>query len=216
MRFSTVVFDLDGTLLDTAPGVVKAVEYTIKKIGHPPLSNETILKFIGPPIKDSLMKYCNLTELLAAEATAIFRNRYSTVDLYQADPYEGVFDMLKKIKNDGSKIGVATYKREDYAIKLLEQKGIAVYCQSIKGADEHGIKSKQDILEDCIRALHTDKPQDAVLVGDTIHDAEGALHAGTFFIGVTYGYGFTCKEDVPSSEFLLGVADTPHGVLRIL
>lgn len=216
MQLSTVVFDLDGTLMDTAPGVLKAVEYTVQKIGKPALNRNTILKFIGPPVKQSLMKYCNLSESLAVEATAIFRTRYSTVDLYGADVYRGIFDVLDTLKKRAVKIGVATYKREDYAIKLLEQKGVASYCQSIKGADDRGVKSKQDILEECVRELQTSSPQNAVLVGDTLHDAEGALKAGCYFIGVTYGYGFTCKEDIPLTNNLLGAANTPYDILQFL
>lgn len=214
MQISTVVFDLDGTLIDTAPGVLNAVEYTVQKIGKPPLSKDTILKFIGPPIKDSLQKYCCLTEEIAVEATAIFRTRYSKVDLYKAVVYEGIFDVLKELKRQNIKIGVATYKREDYAIKLLEQKGMSNYFQSINGADDEGIKSKQDILEECICKLQTKSPQNAVLIGDTLHDAEGALKAKTYFIGVTYGYGFTCKGEIPSTKNFLGTADTAYEILR--
>lgn len=214
--YSAVVFDLDGTLMDTAPGVLSAVKYTIATMGIRPLERQTILKFIGLPVKHSFIKYCGLTEKEAARATGIFRDRYSNVDLLGANVYDGIFAILNQFKSRNIKIGVATYKREDYAVRLLQQKGIAQYCQAIKGADDLGIKSKRDILLECLYCLEIEEPCQAVLVGDTQHDSEGAAQAQVNFIGVTYGYGFKGVKDVPQNSLTLGAAQCPADILKFL
>ena len=120
--YKAVVFDLDGTLMDTAPGVLQAVRYTVQAMGMPALDTDTILKFIGPPVRQSFIDFCGLSQEQAVQATKIFRDRYSTVDLYGAIVYDGIFDVLGRLQSKKIKIGVATYKREDYAVKLLQKK----------------------------------------------------------------------------------------------
>lgn len=211
--YKAVVFDLDGTLMDTAPGVLQAVRYTVQAMGMPALDTDTILKFIGPPVRQSFIDFCGLSQEQAVQATKIFRDRYSTVDLYGAIVYDGIFDVLGRLQSKKIKIGVATYKREDYAVKLLQKKGIADYCQSMCGADDKGLKTKQDILQECICALGIERNDQAILVGDTLHDSAGAAKAGAGFIAVTYGYGFKHAEEVPKEKGLLGVADAPKAIL---
>ena len=109
-------------------------------------------------------------------------------------------DLLLYLHEKGYQLGVATYKREDMAKRVLEHCGIASCFDSIHGSDAAGKYSKADVVRNCIHALGIDDPADAVLVGDSDNDVIGAHEIGLGFVGVTYGFGFSSKEDVLAFE----------------
>lgn len=201
-----VIFDLDGTLLDTGKGVVKSVKYTIQQMKLPSLSQSELETFVGPPIKNKLQQTFNLTEEQAVEGMNIFRNHYGKEDIYIAEPYAAIEDLLGMLKRDGYKLGVATYKREDQAIKLLEKMQIADFFDVIHGADSEGKMSKADVINKSLLDLGC-IPEEAVMVGDSDNDAIGAATAGMHFLGVTYGYGFKSEADVAKHVNIGSVAD---------
>ena len=190
-----VLFDLDGTLLDTTDGVLESAIFAAKKLGYKELPHETMLSFVGPPIQNSFIKWYSCNQEKAQEAANIFRAYYKENALFKANLYPGLLDLLKEIVMKDIKIGVATYKREDYAISILEHFGIASFCTTMHGADNFNRLTKADIVNMCIEELGTVKSE-VVLVGDTEHDALGAERAGVPFLGVTYGFGFKTKADV--------------------
>lgn len=201
-----VIFDLDGTLLDTGKGVVKSVKYTIQQMKLPSLSQSELETFVGPPIKNKLQQTFDLTEEQAVEGMNIFRNHYGKEDIYIAEPYAAIEDLLGMLKRDGYKLGVATYKREDQAIKLLEKMQIADFFDVIHGADSEGKMSKADVINKSLLDLGC-IPEEAVMVGDSDNDAIGAATAGMHFLGVTYGYGFKSEADVAKHVNIGSVAD---------
>ena len=120
-------------------------------------------------------------------------------------------ELLINLKKNGIKIGVATYKREDYAIDILKYFGIAEYCNVIHGADNDNKLTKADIVEMCINEMNEEK-MGVLLIGDTEHDAKGAQNSGIGFIGVTWGFGykslshkigFPCISIVENAEEIL-------------
>lgn len=145
-KYSAILFDVDGTLLDTSEGIIKSVEYTVDNLNLRPLSEEEKKSFIGPKIFDSLKNvYPELSESEVKDAAKIFRDRYSTVDLLKAKPYDGVTELLKKLKKNNYLVGIATYKREDYALEIVKYFEIADYCDCIEGSDFDGKLTKQEI-----------------------------------------------------------------------
>ncbi len=205
-KYKAVVFDLDGTLLDTSAGIIKSVDYTIKKMGLSDLSPIRKRSFIGPPIQNSFRETYSLDDEATALAAGIFRKQYSEVDLFEAQPYEGILDLLDLLRRNQIKIGVATYKREDYALKILEHFGISDYCDSMRGSDFEGKYTKQVIIELCIDDLNVSK-QEVLMVGDTENDRIGAERAGVDFLGVGYGFGYTLAQGVNLSLFADKVSD---------
>lgn len=190
-----VLFDLDGTLLDTSKGVVSSVKYTIKELGFMMPSEEELESFIGPPIKNKMMEMYHLTEDEALKAMNTFRTHYAVSDLFKADVYDGLEKVLKDLRKEGYHLGVATYKREDMAQSLLKKKEISKYFDVIHGADAEGKLSKADVVNLCIRDLDVEN-HNVIMIGDSSNDAVGAEKADTKFIGVTYGFGFKTKEDI--------------------
>lgn len=183
-----VIFDLDGTLLDTSEGVFSSVRHTVASLGKPALDEATLRTFIGPPVKHSLIRLYGLDEDAANQATEIFRTRYKDHDLLKAEPYAGIRELICALRKGGFKIGVATLKREDYAKTLLEHYHFTEICDSICGSDFDSKMTKADVLNKCLDSLGL-ASSEAVLVGDTSSDGIGAGQAGVDFMAVTYGFG---------------------------
>lgn len=209
-----VLFDLDGTLLNTTDGVLESAIYTAKQLGYPELPYDTMLKFVGPPIQNSFIKFYGCNAERAQEAANIFRQYYKDKALLKANCYEGVIDLLEQLKAAKKKIAVATYKREDYAITILQHFGIADFCDSLRGADNFNKLTKADIVNICIDELGEPK-NEVVLVGDTEHDATGAEKAGVAFLGVSYGFGFKSVKEVNDYPNI-GCASTPLEILKFV
>jgi len=214
VKKKSVLFDLDGTLLDTTEGVLESAIYAARQMGYAELPHETMLKFVGPPIQNSFQDFYGADAETAQEAAEIFRDYYKNVALLKAKLYPQMLDVLALLRKRGIRIGVATYKREDYAVTLLRHFGIADFCASMHGADNFNRLTKADIVELCIRELGAEKSV-TVLVGDTDHDAKGAAQACVDFIAVTYGFGYRAAADVTNYP-CIGVAHAPIDILKIL
>ncbi len=210
MRYEAVLFDVDGTLLDTSEGILLSVKDAIRKFGLEMLPDERLLKFIGPPIEWSYEGAYDIHGEELREVCACFRDRYSNHNLLLARPYDGIFDLLSLLKEKGIKIGVATYKKQDYAEKLLKHYGFDKYADVIYGSDYENKLTKADIIDLCIRDLGASDNSKVLMVGDSRHDAEGAARIGTDFAGVSFGFGFGefGGEDINDYAHVI-YADTP-------
>ncbi len=189
MKYKAVLFDLDGTLLDTSEGIVKSVKETIEHYGLT-CPEEDLLRFIGPPIEWSFEGRCDVHGDKLREVCNYFRDRYSNHNLLMATAYDGIYEFLDFLKERNIPIGIATYKKQDYAEKLLRAKGFDKYTDHMFGSDYEGKLLKVDIINLCIKSLGVDSPENVLMVGDSCHDAGGAKLAGAPFAGVSYGFGF--------------------------
>lgn len=189
MRLKNVIFDLDGTLLDTTEGVIESVKYTARRLAYPMLPSEELLKFIGPPIQQSFMTYYGADREQAQEAATIFRLHYKTDTLLKAVPYDGIYELCNILKKNNIRMAVATYKREDYALTLLQYFHFEQYCNPMHGADHYNKLKKEDIVQMCMKEMGGNI-EDTILIGDTSSDALAAEKVGIPFIAVLYGFGF--------------------------
>ncbi len=205
-----VIFDLDGTLLDTREGILESVRYAAGQLGYPELPKEELLQFVGPPIQQSFMQHYGCDEETAQKAAGVFRTYYKTTALLMARPYEGIYALCETLKAHGLRMAVATYKREDYALTLLRHFRFDQYCDPMHGADDLNQLKKADIIQLCMKEMNA-IPDECVLVGDTLHDAQGARDAGLSFIAVTYGFGFRDKADTEGFP-CYGIAKRPLDV----
>lgn len=216
-RYGLVIFDLDGTLLDTTEGIINSVRYTIEQCNLPNLPEETLKTFIGPPIQDSFRKAYNIADTdKLQELATIFRNRYKDKDLYKAKPYSNIYQACEELQAAGILLAVATYKREDYAVNLLCHFGFDKYMTAMYGADHENKLKKADIIQKCLNLLG--KPGaggHAVMVGDTENDRLGAERAGIDFIGVTYGFGFQDKSEL-GLPGCIGAADSTKELSKLI
>lgn len=214
-KYEAVIFDLDGTLLDTSEGILSAVKYTIDQFGFSQLTDKQLHSFIGPPIQDSFAKAYNLNEDILQDIATVFRNRYKDYDLCRAVPYEGIYDTLNQIRKFGIKTAVATYKREDYALILLNHFGFDKYFDIMHGGDHFNVLKKSDIINMCITELGITDNANVVLVGDTTGDELGAQKSGIDFIGVTYGFGYQNDESRKNAK-AIGFAQNPYEIINYI
>lgn len=214
-KYEIAVFDVDGTLLDTTEGVLASVKYTIDKMGFEPLSEDVLKTFIGPPIQDSFAKAYNLSGDILQDIATCFRNRYKDYELLKAVPYDGIYEVFDKLMERNVKLAVATYKRQDYAEAILKHFGFDKYTNILYGADHNNKLKKVDIIEKCMVDLGVTDYSNAVMIGDSSHDAIGAEKIGMDFIGVTYGFDFRAPGDVYKFK-AVGAAAMPLDLLNLI
>lgn len=189
-NYDLIIFDLDGTLIDTGIGIMKAVEYALDKFNIPVGDYSTLRKFIGPPLKASFMKYYNFTEEDAEKAILYYREYYKDKGLYENKIYDGMDELLSKIKESGRKLVVATSKPEVFAKIILDQNNISKYFHIIGGATLDGSRiNKDDVIRYALDNLGSHDKTTALMIGDTEFDIYGAKKVGIDSLGITYGYG---------------------------
>lgn len=183
--FGTVIFDLDGTLLDTREGIIGSVIHAANQLGYPSLSNSQLLSFIGPPLKDSFMRCYQCREDEAARLVAEYRSHYQNGAMFLAAPYAGVEEMCKGLVAHDLRLMVATSKPEVFSRQIVRRFRLDSFFDAVHGPALGCGETKANLIRQCVREAGTD----CVMVGDTLYDAKGAHEAGVFFIGATYGFG---------------------------
>lgn len=194
-RYQTVIFDLDGTLLDTSEGIFKAIRYTEGKMGFTPISDAQLKEFVGPPSLSSYLSHYPIDEKTAYEAVKHHRFYQGHQGATEAVPYDGILDLLSNLKALNYHLGVATLKRQDITELTLKHAQLYDYFDAVYGIDEAESLSKADIIHLVLNQVQT-LPEDAIMIGDSAFDAEGSKIAGVDFIGVTYGFGFSIPQEV--------------------
>lgn len=186
--WKTVLFDLDGTLTDSAPGITLSIAYALDRFGIRE-DPKNLMNFVGPPLNESLSETFGFTPERTVEVIAAFRERYGVKGWLENAPYPGIEDLLRDLKAAGLTLLVATSKPEFQAVRVLNHFGLAQYFDHICGApqgNEDGAK-KSSVIRTALG--YTACPAQAVMVGDRRHDVAGAKETGLPCIGVLHGYG---------------------------
>ncbi len=198
----TIIFDLDGTLLDTSEGVKKSVCYVIDYLGLAKLDDSELNSFIGPPIYESLRNRYSLEEVTVNFATELFREVYRTKYLFQAVVYDGIPELLSYLKDKEYLLGVATNKRYDYVDPLLEKYKLLSFFDDVQGTDFENTLKKPAVIRNCMNNLGVGQSDYTCMIGDTLQDFNGAMSVGIDFLGVRYGFGFS-RESKNNSDIRL-------------
>lgn len=206
-KYKLVIFDVDGTLLDTSEGLLNSTIYTINQLGYDMPSQDVLCSFIGPRIQDSFHRVYGLTGEELDRAATVFRNHYKKGDVLLAKPYDGVYEILEWLKKMGMHIAVATNKRQDFVEELMGKYEFSPYIESVCGTDFEGKLQKADLIRMCIQGFSDCRTDEVVMIGDSSYDAIAAQDVGIDFIGVTYGFEFCTEEDV-SRWANVGIADS--------
>ncbi len=190
MSYSTLLFDLDGTLTDPKEGIVNSIIYSLKKYEITENDRQKLLKFIGPPLTESYSKYYGFSQEEAYRAVDYYREYYSVKGIFENHLYDGIADMLITLKNAGKRIVLATSKPEVYAKQILEHFKIDTYFDFVGGSTLDGSRvKKSDVIEYVLANLQLPDKKEIVMIGDREHDIIGANQNGLDSIGVLFGYG---------------------------
>jgi phosphoglycolate phosphatase len=214
---STILFDLDGTLLDTSPGIFTTANFTMRELGFKEQNSTQLRKFVGPPLAACFRVACGLEESLIPKACEVYRTEYTRSGaLYHAHIYDGIPELLDTLIDRGMTLGVATLKYESLAQQILAHFDLERRFSVISGADHLGTLSKADIIVEALERLGQKDRSNVLMVGDTPHDMDGAVDAGVSFVGVDWGFGFSRGHRVEPTPMVLGMIDEPQGLLDYL
>ncbi|NLK76377.1 MAG: HAD hydrolase-like protein [Clostridiales bacterium] len=214
MKKNIILFDLDGTLLNTEEGISKCVRYALEKFGIQEENQKKIRRFIGPPLFDSFQREYGFSEEDSWKAVAYYRERYDDIGVWECKLYPQVEETLQKLSEQGYRIGVASSKPEKFCPLLMKHFGIDKYFEVIGGATSDGkAGSKAAVLEDVLKRFGVTDKNEVVLIGDTRYDALGAKEVGIDCIGITYGF----EQDMDSMrEAGAHICDTLEEVMAYL
>jgi phosphoglycolate phosphatase len=196
-EFSCILFDLDGTIVDSAPGITATLAHTFEQLGLPVPSPAELVAYVGPPILDSFRDLAGFSPEQSQRALAIYREEYLKRGVFDATVYPGIPELLRSIHEAEIPLSLATSKPETPATLILEHYGLAQYFDVITGASDDEVRSaKKDVVEEALRRLRaigadTSSP---VMVGDREHDVHGAQAHGVPTIFVRWGYGSPAEE----------------------
>lgn len=185
----TVLFDLDGTLTDSAPGILNSLRYALEKQGEPIPEETTLRRFIGPPLYDGLVNFLGFTSERAVQTVAFYREYYAEKGALENRVYPGIVQLLAQLRQEGMRLCVATSKPTVYTERILEHFGLSEYFDAVGGSLLDGSRDrKSDVIRYLIESYGVE-PEKAVMVGDRFYDVEGAAEHGIATVGVLFGYG---------------------------
>lgn len=182
-----ILFDLDGTLTDSREGIFNSVRYSLEKLGKPCPSNETLLRFVGPPLQDSFERYCGMDKDEAWHAVEVFRERYETVGWAENKAADGVADLMRRLRQRGCVMAIASSKPERSVVPIAEKFGFTPYLAAACGSDGKN-EAKVDVIRSAFTRLGIgeEEKKRTVMVGDRKYDVEGAGTCGIPCIGVEF------------------------------
>lgn len=212
-EFDYLLFDLDGTLTDSRPGIFNSIRFALNKYGINP-EDQQLMPFLGPPLIDSFMEQFGFTKEQAVEATDLYRVYFNPTGMMENSVYPGVREALETLQSAGKHLLVATSKPETFARKILEHFGLTGYFELIAGAamDETRTKKAQ-VLEYLLGQIpgvsEVIEQGRMLMIGDRKYDVLGAKELGLPCLGVAYGYA---PEGELESAGAIAVVQTPREI----
>ena len=208
-----ILFDLDGTLTNPKLGITKSIQYALGARGIEIKDLSSLTKYIGPPLRASFMEF-GFNEEEAEELITKYREYYKVKGLYENEVYEGIEELLRKLKEKGMKLYTATSKPEYFAKIILEHYNLDQYFEDICGATmDNSRGTKEEVIRYAICKNKINDLNEVVMIGDREHDVQGAKKVGITSIGVLFGYG---SKDELSEAGADRLAETVEEVYDII
>ncbi|MBR5318917.1 MAG: HAD family hydrolase [Peptococcaceae bacterium] len=186
---SHLLFDLDGTLTNPKEGITKCVQYALHAFGIEEPDLEKLVPFIGPPLRQSFMEFYGFSEEDAIKAVDSYRERFSTIGLFENFPYPGIAAMLQKLQAQGKILAVASSKPTVFVHQILEKFELAQYFTVIEGSNMDGSRvDKKEVIAEVLQQLGNPPADQLLMIGDRKFDVIGAREMGFACVGVRFGF----------------------------
>ena len=212
-NYDYILFDLDGTLTDSKPGIINCIRYALDK--HGIAYTDAILdKMVGPPFRVSMKEFLGLDMPTIEELIIDYRGQYGAGGWRAISVYDGVFDMLKTLKDAGKKLAVATSKPIKFTDIIVEELGLKQYFDYVAGASADASKeSKADVINSALANLGVADKSRVLMVGDRLYDIVGAKESGVDVCAVLWGYGDQEEFEKYKADY---IERTPKGVVSLV
>jgi phosphoglycolate phosphatase len=211
VQTTTILFDLDGTLTDPKPGITRCIQHALTELGYQTPESESLQWCIGPPLRQSFSRLLGSSDgQLLEQAVELYRQRFSTVGLFENRVYKGVPETLADLRRQGHRLFLATAKPRIFAEQILEHFGLAQFFETAHGSELNGHLTDKSSLVRHILAVEHLAPERTMIIGDRKYDIVGGKVNGLATGAVTYGYG-TVEElhaEGPDAVF-----DSPEQIL---
>jgi len=207
-----ILFDLDGTLLDSKEGITKSVQYALKKLGVVVEDRRELVRFIGPPLQESFENFYGVD---GRKGIQLYRECFvGEKKMLENEIYPGIPELLTQLKESGKKLVVATSKPTEYSKIILNHFGLASFFEEIQGSElDLSLVEKEDVIR-VVLAKFPDYPKEKIImIGDRRHDIHGAKVNGLKSIGVLYGYGSREELETAGANQIVETAEELYPLL---
>ena len=213
-KYKTILFDLDGTLIDSKPGILTAIRKTLNEF-QIPYTEEVINQMVGPPFRISMKELLGIEDMSLIERLIfVYRTHYKGGDWKGCSIYDGVEDMLTDLKDADYTLGLATSKPLQYTTIIMESLGLDKYFDYVGGATgDATAEMKTDVINMVLSKLNVTDLDSVLMIGDRLYDVEGAKQSGVDSMGILWGYGDRVEHENCGADFILS---TPSEVVNFL
>ncbi len=202
MRYKAVIFDFDGTICDTGEGILKSAKFALDYYNIEASEYTELTYFIGPPLLVTFQEKFGVDAATADKLVKKYRERYTNKGLLESKMYDGIKELLVKLKKEGIKLGIASSKPQDYVEALLDHNTIKSYFDVICGVSfSADCESKANIISRCLKELET-AGNETLMVGDKSYDINGAKANMIDSVGVMWGYGSRVEFAGAGAKFI--------------
>ncbi len=202
-----LLFDLDGTLIDSMEGITKAAAYALSKFDIHVENRNTLRPFIGPPLAESFMKYYGFDEDQAREAISYYREYYRPTGIYENELYPRMDRLIRDLDHSGFTLILATNKPTVFAQEILKQHDLLDHFALVSGSGLDGSRSrKEDVIRYAMETLDF-APEEALMIGDKENDVEGAKAVGMECAGVLYGFGSAAELTAAGADYIVSTVE---------
>lgn len=202
MKYKNILFDLDGTISDSSPGIINGYQYSLNKMGFPQDDSNLIKSYIGSPLRSYYTEEKKLGPADSETAVRFFREYYTDKGIFENNLYDKMDELIGELHQNGNRLFLATSKPLEFALRILEHFKIKDRFISIHASDMSADnKPKDKLIADAILMNGLVKAE-SVMIGDRYHDIRGAKVNGIHAIAVTYGFGSRAEIDSEKPEHI--------------
>lgn len=203
-KYNVFLFDLDGTITDSAPGIMNSIRYALDKMGEPIPEEAVLRKFIGPPLWQSFEEFCGLSKEKAEYAVKCYREYYKDNGIFENSLYPGVEEFIKSVKASGKEVYLATSKPTIFANRILEYFDILKYFDGVVGSNLDGTMTDKAEIIDAVLKMTSEKDLSRIIMfGDRNYDVIGAHKNGIACVGVLFGFGSREELSEAGAEYIV-------------